>query len=146
MATKVAKITWTDKQKEIAKLVDEGKTFTDIINAGYSKHMTSRVLAALKAGQKPEPEPGHDETGTSKGLLGITGPKNAPITFKVASKEITLDPLELYNQYRFYESLARQDGLSYSFSEVLTMGIQLIWMMKQDIPLTENMMRAIFYG
>jgi hypothetical protein len=147
-----SKITWTDKRREIAELAGQGKEFMEITALGYSKNMTSIVLNALKDGQKQELEQESKGGGTEGGsgikreLVGTATPKSAPILFRLGLKEIVLDPLELNRQYSYYEDLARKDGLGYSFSEVLTIGIQLVWIMKQDIPITENMLRAIFYG
>ena len=149
-------LTWTDKQREIYKLLGEGKEFKEITDQGYTKNMVSRVKTALAEGQKPVLEPEKDlelkGSGTTKDLVGLAAPKSAPIVFKLGRQEIALDPLELYRQYRYYEDLARKDGkdgkdsLGYSFSQVLTLGMQLIWILKQDIPITENMLTAIFYG
>lgn len=146
-------LTWTDKQREIFKLLEEGKEFRAITDLGYTRNMVSRVKAAREDGQKPEPleeDPNSSRTkqgsGTNQSLITVTGPKGSPISFKVGTKEIVLDPLELMKQHRYYTDLAKNDNLGYSFSEVLTMGMQLVWILRQDIPLTENMLTAIFYG
>lgn len=156
MATTIKKkqqISWTPKQRDIADLAEQGKGFTEIVNMGYSKHMTSRVFAALKEGNKPPPEEGgteqKDGTEGTRSLISTSVPRQAPIIFRVANREIVLDPLELYRQYSYYEDIMRKDGdggKPYPFSEVLTMGIQVIWLLKQNIPITENMLRALFYG
>lgn len=142
-------LTWTDKQREIAQLLGAGKEFKEITDQGYTKNMVSRVKTALAEGQKPElgkKEGLEQGSKTTQDLIGLTVPKSAPIIFKLDRKDIVLDPLELMKQYRYYADLAKKDNLNYSFSEVLTMGIQLVWILKQDIPLTENMLTAIFYG
>jgi hypothetical protein len=142
-----AKLTWTEKQREIAQLANQGKTFLEITGLGYSKNMTSRVLTALKEGQKPELEEKSEGAGDgARPLVAVAGSKGAPIIFRVASREISLDPLELNRQYGYYADLAKDNNFGLSFSEILTVGIQLVWIMMQDIPLTENMLRAIFYG
>jgi hypothetical protein len=146
-----SKLTWTDKQREIAELAGQNKTFVEITDLGYSKNMTSRVLTALKEGQKPEPKPepgtpGTEPGGAAKPLVSGAAPKVSPIIFRVASREISLDPLELNRQYQYYLDLAKDDGMNYSFSEILTIGIQLVWVMSQDIPITANLLTALFYG
>lgn len=140
---------WTTKQREVAQLFEEGKEFKDIIALGYSNYMTSKVKTALGKGQNPkqegEPKPS-EKDATKQDLVAMQTPKSAPIVFKIDRKEIVLNPLDLNRQYGYYEDLARNDNLGYSFSEILTIGIQLVWILKQNIPLTENMLRAIFYG
>jgi hypothetical protein len=151
--TKKKQVSWTPKQREIAALFEEGKEFSEIVDMGYSKHMTSRVMTALKEGLKPPAREGGTNNGGgtpgTKALISATAPRGAPILFRVANKEIALDPLELYQAYRYYEDLIRksEDGdKPYSFTEVLTMGMQMIWCLKQDIPITPNFLRALFYG
>lgn len=149
-------LTWTDKTRDVAALLQTGKDFMEVVGMGYSKNMVSRVKTALDSGQKPV-EPGAEESvdGVEQGsstrerqFMGVKTPtKGSPISFKVGTDDILLDPLELYHSYRYYLDLSRKNGgISNSFSEVLTYGMQLVWMMCQDIPITENMMRAIFYG
>lgn len=141
-------LTWTDKQREIFKFLEEGKEFKEITDLGYTRNMVSRVKTAREDGQKPEPleNTGLNGSRTNQNLITVTGPKGSPITFKVGTKEIVLDPLELNRQYEFYTDLAKKDGMKYSFSEVLTIGIQTVWFLVQDVPLTENVLTAIFYG
>jgi hypothetical protein len=144
--------TWTEKRKQIADLAGQGKRFMEIIAMGYSLDMTSKVIKALKNGQKPpevtEVEGAKDKTPErEKPLVAVTAPKIAPIVFRIDQKQIVLDPLELNAQYRYYIDLAKKDGgITDSFSEVLTLGIQVLWVLHQDIPLTQNMLKAIFYG
>ena len=45
---------WTDKQREIAQLVADGKEFKDITAFGYSNYMVTKVKNALEEGQKPK--------------------------------------------------------------------------------------------
>jgi hypothetical protein len=144
---------WTKHRKEIADLANQGKEFMEIIALGYGKNATSIVMNALKRGVKvPEhieegeriPE---DETGEAKGkpLISGSSPKSAPIIFKLGQKEIVLDPLELHNQYRYFLDLSKRNGgITETFSEVLTLGMQVLWVLHQDIPMTENMLKAVF--
>ena len=148
------KLRWTDKQKEVAQLITEGKEFNDIVASGYSPHMASKVKTALAKGQSPgqkEEEEAEIKSGSGngngkQGLVGIKVPKSSPIVFTINKKEIALDPLELNTQYRYYQDLTKRDGMSYSFSEIQTIGIQVVWILTQDIPLTENMISGIIYG
>ncbi len=90
---------------------------------------------------------GDQTAGKSKPLVATTSPKIAPIIFKFAQREIILDPFELHDQYRYYVDLARADGgIKETFSEVLTLGMQVLWVMHQNVPLTTNMLKAIFTG
>jgi hypothetical protein len=162
-----APLTWTDKQREVAELIGQGKTFAEIHALGYSKRMINRVSTALKGGQQPtsiEAEAVETETivgtanaktdkgkGDAKGdakdkpLVSIAGSKGSPIVFWVEQKKIIIDPFELHNQYRYYLDLARKNGgISETFSEVLTLGMQVLWVLHQDIPMTENMLKAVF--
>ena len=144
MAKKKDEITWTEKRKEIVDLAAQGKAFMEIVSLGYSKDMTSKVLNALKKGQNPA---GGDGSGGEKPMVTVVGPKISPIVFRVDQKQIVLDPLELNTQYRYYADLVRRDGgITEAFSQVLTLGMQVLWVLHQEIPLTENMLKAIFYG
>ena len=51
---KTGKLTWTQKQREVAALAGQGKKLIDIVNSGYTRHMTSKVLNAIKAGDVPD--------------------------------------------------------------------------------------------
>jgi hypothetical protein len=157
-----APLTWTDKQREVAELIGQGKTFAEIHALGYSKRMINRVSTALKGGQQPPPvETKAVETetivetdkgkGDAKGntkdkpLVSIAGSKGSPIVFWVEQKKIIIDPFELHNQDRYYLDLARKNGgINETFSEVLTLGMQVLWVLHQDIPMTENMLKAVF--
>lgn len=89
-----------------------------------------------KNGQTPE---------KVRALIGAAGPKTSPIIFRLGQKEIVLDPMELHNQYRYYLDLSRRNGgITETFSEVLTLGMQVLWVLHQDIPMSENMLKAIF--
>lgn len=160
---------WTDKRKEVAKLFAEGKEFMAIVNLGYSLDMTSKVAKALKTGHDPLEVPveagveGNDkeekaskekEGGKGAGdevkgkqLVSVTGVKGSPIVFWVEQKKISLDPFELHKQYSYYTNIAaRNGGITNSFSEVQTLAMQVLWVLLQDIPKDENMLKAIFYG
>ena len=151
-------ITWTKKRKKIAALSAQGKTFMQIVALGYSKDMTSKVLTALKAGQQPperkkqvseEGEPGDEDNHQEgdKSLVSVTGSKGSPIVFWLEQKKIALDPFELHKQYSYYTALANKNGgITNSFSQVLTLAMQVLWILLQDIPKDENMLKAIFYG
>jgi hypothetical protein len=144
--------TWTDKRIEIAKLLAEGKEFMEIVKLGYSLDMTSKVVKALKAGENaPGVEVAEEVADRSKEdgkpLVIVTAPKTAPIVFFFEQKKIALDPLELHAQYRYYSDLAsRNGGITESFSEVLTLGMQVLWVLNQNIPLNPEMLKAIFTG
>jgi hypothetical protein len=152
--------TWTEKRIELAKLVAEGKEFMEIVDLGYSLNMTSKVVNALKAGEKP---PGAEVAGevavegdegkgdkskeAGKPLVTVTGPKTSPIVFFFEQKKIALDPFELHAQYRYFTDLAnRNGGITESFSEVLTLGMQVLWVLHQNIPLKTEMLKAVFTG
>jgi len=146
-------MTWTDKQREIVDLLQQGKTFTEIVDMGYVKSTVHKVKKALEDGQVPEVKEetgGNGKQGGKDGgphdLLAIKTPSPAPIVYTLDRKDIHLDPLELNRQYGYYEDLSKNDGLNYSFSQILTMGIQLVWLLKQEIPLTENLLRAVLCG
>lgn len=147
MAKKKDEITWTEKRKEVADLAAQGKGFMEIVSLGYSKDMTSKVLNALKKDNEPVEPPRGGSGAGDKPMVTVVGPKIAPIVFRVDQKQIVLDPLELNTQYRYYAELVRRDGgITEAFSQVLTLAMQVLWVLHQDIPLTENMLKAIFYG
>jgi len=151
-------LTWTDKQREIFNLLEDGKEFRAITDLGYTRNMVSRVKAAREDGQKPEPleeDPAGSGTDgsrtkqgsrTSQSLVGVSGPKSStPIGFKIGTKEIVLDPLELMKQYRYYTEIVKKDGYTESFSEVMTIAVKLLWTSLLDIPVTKDLLNAIFY-
>lgn len=45
---------WTDKRREISKLLDEGKSFTEVVALKHSNTEVARVVVAKKAGDTPE--------------------------------------------------------------------------------------------
>lgn len=49
-------IRWTDKQKEVAALLDQGKTRKEIMEAGYSRGIVDHVLPIWKALNKKVPK------------------------------------------------------------------------------------------
>ncbi len=69
---KIVKLKWTELQKELAAKAAEGKTFDELVQGGYTKSLVSKVLNAIKSGQKPpeeaelEPENGEPENGEPK--------------------------------------------------------------------------------
>ena len=91
-------------------------------------------------------EPKEEKPPGTKSLVSVSAPKSGAIVFRLEKRDIPLDPLELNTQYRYYSDLCKNDHMKHSFSEVLTMGMQLVWVFNQDIPITENFLRAIFYG
>lgn len=155
---------WTRQRKQIADLAAQGKKFEEIVTLGYGKDATSKTLAALKRGvQVPEhiaddeiieaEDPGHGGGGTDRGrdstkgqpLVAASSPKTAPIVFRFAQKEIILDPLELHTQYRYYEDLARRNGgFPETFSQVLTLGMKVLWVLHQDVPMDTDILKAVF--
>lgn len=141
---------WTDKQRKVAQLLADGKNYDEIVAVGFSGTMYSRVKKALDKGQKPK-EKAKVKVESEGGngvheLVGVKAPKTA-ITFNIEQKKIDLDPLELSKQYRYYQELAKDDRLGgVSFSEMLTYGMQVVWLLLQDIPLTEKMVNAVLYG
>lgn len=144
---KKGQLEWTEKQREIYRLLKDGKEFMAVVAMGYSLFIVSKVKNAIAAGQKPEAKEGNDgdRSGGPQDLIGVKSPKSPVILFSVDKKEISLDPLELNTQYRYYLDLAKKDNLGYSFSQVLTIGMQIVWILTQDIPLTENMILGILY-
>lgn len=50
---KTVRLQWTDLQKQIAALAAEGKTLDDLVEAGFTKSLVSKVLNAIKSGQNP---------------------------------------------------------------------------------------------
>jgi hypothetical protein len=148
-----AKLSWTDKQRKIFQLLEEGKEFKAITDLGYSLNMVSRVKTARNEGQKPDLE---DDQNDGKGgtpkkpsgpldLVAIGAGKSSPIVFRLDKKEIVLDPLELMKQYRYYSDITKKDGFTESFSEVLTIAVKLLWISLLDIPITQDFLNAIFY-
>lgn len=53
---RIIKLKWTELQRELAAKVAEGKTFDELVQAGYTKSLVSKVLNAIKTGQKPSEE------------------------------------------------------------------------------------------
>lgn len=74
---------WTPPQKEIVRLHEQGKGFEDIVAAGYTNSMVSKVLRGVKGGQHPkdwvQPPPGEK-------------PKTQPETKKEQPPVVPLGP------------------------------------------------------
>lgn len=139
------KLDWTDKQRKVFQLLEEGKEFKAITDLGYSLNMVSRVKTARKEGQKPGVEEEKKQASGPLDLVAIGGGKSSPIVFRLDKKEIVLDPLELMKQYRYYSEIVKKDGFTESFSEVLTISVKLLWTSLLDIPITQDLLNAIFY-
>lgn len=140
---------WTEKQREIDQHFADGKEFMDIVAMGYSLYMVSKVKKARAEGQKPEAkEKAKVEAKGGNGkreLVGVSAPTSTPIVFRIEKQEIKLDPLELMKQYRYYTEIVKKDGYTESFSEVMTIAIKLLWTSLLDIPITGDLLNAIFY-
>jgi len=80
MATKAYKIRWTDPQKEVADMISNGASFSDILAAGYSKGMYNKVTAALKKGQKPYRISTEPSTGRGVSVIPSRGRPGDPST------------------------------------------------------------------
>jgi len=143
-------IVWTDKQREIARLMSEGKTHSQLRQAGFYPNLIQKVKRALEQGSVPpsdeEAATKEEEQNRSQKLVSVKAPSPSPIVFRLDKKEIALDPIQLNRQYGYYEDIIKKDGLTNTFSEVQTIGIQLVWLLMQDIPLSENMINGILYG
>jgi len=143
-------IVWTDKQREIARLMAESKTHSQLRQAGFYPNLIQKVKRALEQGSVPPSEEEavakEEEQKSSQKLVSVKSPSPSPIVFRLDKKEIALDPIQLNKQYGYYEDIIKKDGLTNSFSEVQTIGIQLVWLLMQDIPLSENMINGILYG
>lgn len=81
---KIVKLKWTKLQREIAAKADEGKTLDDIVEAGYTKSLVSKVLNAIKSGQVPleegEPRTENQEPKGGKREPPKGGTPTTPIT------------------------------------------------------------------
>ena len=73
-------IRWTQKQREVARLFQGGQSFTEIVKAGYSKDMTSRVMNELKAGGGPP-----------SGIDPVPEAKGTPPSLGAGAKVVTID-------------------------------------------------------
>lgn len=72
---------WTQKQKEVAVLVNQGMSVTEIVGKGYSRPIVQRVKRALAKPEQPNPLPTPEKP-----------PEPSPST-KVRVR--TLDPVEV---------------------------------------------------
>ena len=68
-------IRWTALQRKIAALVDEGKSFNEIVAEGYSLNSTSKVMNALKKGSRPQ-----EGSGKSMAPIGKSKSKSSIVT------------------------------------------------------------------
>jgi len=65
---KIIHLKWTELQREIATKAHEGKTLDELVEAGYTKSLVSKVLNAIKSGQKlPENQEPRTENQEPKG-------------------------------------------------------------------------------
>ena len=89
--TKTPQLAWTEKQRAIAKLLQEGKKFTEVVNEGYNKYTTSKVLNALREGQRP---PEEEEISESEQKQGGDGRKPQQTTNLSEATYIRVVPKE----------------------------------------------------
>ncbi|MDP2734776.1 MAG: hypothetical protein Q8P12_01060 [bacterium] len=80
------KITWTEKQKEIAGLLRQGRDHNDLIQSGYGRATVFRVQKALKT----------EEKGKERQPVPQFTPESPPDT-RVRIR--TLDPVEVGGLY-----------------------------------------------
>lgn len=53
---KARRLHWTTLQREVADLYFQGRTFTELVEAGYAKYTVSKVFNAIKRGDVPRGE------------------------------------------------------------------------------------------
>jgi len=49
---KIIQLQWTPLQREMAAKAREGKTSDDLVEEGYTRSLVSKILNAIKSGQK----------------------------------------------------------------------------------------------
>jgi hypothetical protein len=138
---------WTDKQREIVDLIQQGKTFNEITAMGYSNNMVSRVNRAIKRGELPEekstekstaPTSGQQQKKGSKSLIAAVELKGAPLLLDLGQAVEPLDRGDIYDAYHLYSDLRARGILNDNFSSVIRDGVGIIWRLLITKPLIEG--------
>lgn len=81
---RIVQLKWTELQREIAAVAAQGKSFDNLVQSGYTKSLVSKVLNAIKSGQRPpgegQPRTGEQEAPDSHKTTQRAGLQTGPLT------------------------------------------------------------------
>jgi len=141
---------WTEKQKEVANLASQGKTFNEITAMGYSLNMVSRVTQALKRGESPDKATA--KVAAKKLPAGPIPPidiKGQPIMLDLGTKTVPFDRGKIYDAYQLYSDMMERGIIKDDFASVCLDGIGIIYrllVLKPVVRGTELLLREETYG
>jgi len=93
MPKKAVKLQWTNIQREIASKIMEGLNFEGLVNAGYTRSLVSKIMRAVKAGQRPPAPKVEGEKEEPKGEKREPDPsKGSTSTTPIIVGKITITP------------------------------------------------------
>lgn len=86
MSKKTQNRRWTPLQREVADLYLKGRTFTELVESGYTTHMVSKVTNAIKRGDTPSEKDQRGRKGQAAAFKAVTvqtsrteAPASAPV-------------------------------------------------------------------
>ena len=127
-------ISWNQNQRDIFALFKEGKTFDQVVDAGYSNSTVARVLKQIKAGQEPPPVeatpevPGPRPTkqsGTAS-TATIKSPMAGITQFEIGQEKIQLYPEDMLICFDHYRDMQTEMGWQSDFSSTIREGMKLL--------------------
>ncbi len=108
---------WTDKQREIAELIKQGKTYKELMELGYANNTYARVKDALDKGEVPtiEPPPPKDpqkvvpKDQSGGQIATVVERAKGAIVFHLGELDVTLNPHYLYDSLLYFWEIRRID-------------------------------------
>lgn len=127
-------ISWNPTQREIFGLFEQGKTFKEVIEAGYSHSTVGRVLKEFKAKHTPPPVEA-DQPGTSASPSKIGGATNlitartpvaGLIQLRMGATVIDFLEEDSYQCVQYFRDMQQQLGWQSDFSSTMRESMKLL--------------------
>jgi hypothetical protein len=125
---------WNSNQREILSLFQQGKTFEQVIAAGYSNSTVARVLKEFKAGHIPPEEVAQTETppsskvkqGGATATATVAVPVKGIAQFEIGQEKIPIFPEDMMQCFDHYRDMRQQLGWQSDFSSTLRESMKLL--------------------
>jgi hypothetical protein len=128
-------ITWNQSQREIYDLFQQGKTFDQVVKAGYSNSTVSRVQKEFKAKHAPpaveadppfNPSTGPHKTGGTTNLIAAKTPVAGLIQLRMGATVIDFLEEDSYQCVQYFRDLQQQLGWQSDFSSTMREAMKLL--------------------
>ena len=131
-------LSWNANQREIFALFQQGKTFDQCVDAGYSNSTVARVLKEFKAkhappdeavpGQDPPPASGPKQTkqGGTSATATVSVPVKGIAQFEIGQEKIPIYPEDMMQCFDNYRDMQQQLGWQSDFSSTIREGMKLL--------------------